>query len=111
MDLSDICCVAQFDVSRMGAVGRDATRFRRGEHSSGFCDGIDESGDKDGVVREGTSGSWRVNVVISTVTVVVSGAAAVTGGERDDDVRRIVGQWSGRRHGVVRERLPGLQSS
>jgi hypothetical protein len=111
MDLSDICCVAQLDVSRMGAVGRDATGFRCGEHSSGLCDGIGESGDKDGVVGEGTSGSWGVNVIIGTVTVVAGGATAVAGGERDDDVRRVVVQWSERRHRVVRERLPCLQSS
>jgi hypothetical protein len=53
-DLSDFCCVAQLDLSSMGTVGRDATGFGRREHGSGFFDGIVESGDKDGVVREGT---------------------------------------------------------
>jgi hypothetical protein len=53
-DLSDFCCVAQLDSSSMGTVGRDATGFGRREHGSGFFDGIAESGDKDGVVREGT---------------------------------------------------------
>jgi hypothetical protein len=69
-DLSDFCCVAQLDSSSMGTVGRDATGFRRREHGSGFFDGIVESGDKDGVVREGTPESWGVNIVIGTVTIV-----------------------------------------
>jgi hypothetical protein len=86
-DLSDFCCVAQFDMSSMGAVGRDSAGFQCGERGSGFLNGIVEGGDEGGVVREGAP-SRRVNVVIGAVTIIAGRATAVAGEECDDDFGR-----------------------
>jgi hypothetical protein len=54
----------------MGAVGQKPAGLGRREHGSPFFDRTAESRDEDGVVGEGTSWSWGVNVVIGAVTVV-----------------------------------------
>jgi hypothetical protein len=88
-----------------------STGFRRGEQGSAFVDRIVESGDEDGVVGEGTSSMWGIDVVIGAVTVIAGRATAVAGDERDDNVGGVGVQLSGRRHGAVGWRLPCLESS
>jgi hypothetical protein len=71
----------------MGAVGRDSTGLRRGELGPSFFNGVIESGDKDGVVGEGTSCPWGVDVVIGAVTIIAGRATAVAGDECDNKLR------------------------
>jgi hypothetical protein len=81
VDLADFCCVAQLDLSSMGAVGRQLSRLWCREHGSAFAN-IVEARHEDCIFREGAT-SGGVDIVIVAVTVVCSRSTAVAHSEGD----------------------------
>jgi hypothetical protein len=70
----------------MGAVGRQPSGLWCREQGLALSNVTVEGRDEDSVLRKGASSPWGVDVVIGTVTIVLGGPTAVTGGEGDDDV-------------------------
>jgi hypothetical protein len=85
----------------MGAVGRQPSRLWCRKQGSAFSNVVIEGRDEDSVLGKGALSSWRVDVVIGTVTVVFGRPTAVTGSEGNDNVQGVGGQLSGGRHRVV----------
>jgi hypothetical protein len=98
-NLTDFCSVAQLDSSSMGAVWQQSAGLWCREQGLGFANVV-KGRDEDCIPREWTT-SWRVDVVIVAVTVVLGESTVVAHDKGDYDARGIGDCLSGGGHGAV----------